>query len=194
MVVVSLQVLVLGGAFSNAFDQRGRLRFFRSVAEVETASPLNLEICFSPKERCDLKLIKFLQNANVSLDIAIFDLTLDQIAHEILVLSKKIPVRVLADRRQGNGPHSLIRTLIKGGVAVKFGKQRGVMHNKFTLVDSKMIETGSFNYTGNATNNNNENQIYLSDPVVVEHYKAHFEEIWNEGVSPKVISGVAGME
>ncbi len=145
------------------------------------AAPVDQETCFSPDEPCDVKLVKFIQSAAKSLDVAIFDLTLDQIAHHLLVQSKKIPVRVVVDKRQSKGQHSLVRTLIKGGVAVRLGSQRGVMHNKFTIVDGRRIETGSFNYSNNAARNNNENQVYLDSPMIVARFKKRFETLWLEG-------------
>lgn len=143
--------------------------------------PKNFEVCFSPEEPCDVKLAKFVQSAQKSLDIAVFDINLDKVVHEVLVASRKIPVRVLVDKRQAKGPHSLVALLVKAGASVRFGRQRGVMHNKFTIVDGKMIETGSFNYTNHAATSNSENQIYLSEPSVVERYKKRFEVIWAKG-------------
>lgn len=143
--------------------------------------PADLETCFSPDEPCDTKLVKFIQSAQKSIDVAIYDITLDQVAHHLLVASKKIPVRILVDRRQAKGPHSLVPLLIKAGAQVKFGKQRGIMHNKFTLVDEKMLQTGSFNYTNGASQKNNENQIYIAQPQVVAAYKKRFEDLWKKG-------------
>ena len=143
-----------------------------------SSPPVDKEICFSPEEKCDLRLVKFIQSAKTSLDIAIFDLTHVQIAHEIMVASKRIPVRVVVDRRQSKGVHSLVSLLVKAGVSVKIGAQRGIMHNKFVVLDGKWIETGSFNYTTNASNNNNENQIYLSDAGIVARYRERFELLW----------------
>ena len=56
------------------------------------------------------------------------------------------------------------------------------MHNKFTIVDLKQIETGSYNYTFNATMNNLENQIYLSDESLVKKFSEEFEKMWVEGL------------
>lgn len=153
-----------------------------SAPSAPPSVPKDQEVCFSPDEPCDQKLIKFIQSAQKSIDIAIYDITLDKLAHEILVASKKIPVRIVVDRRQSKGNHSLVPLLIKAGAQVRFGRQRGIMHNKFTIVDGKMIETGSFNYTNHATVANNENQIYLSNPDIVERYKKRFEEIWGKAV------------
>jgi phosphatidylserine/phosphatidylglycerophosphate/cardiolipin synthase-like enzyme len=163
------------------FPLLGHARGPGSLTNALVAPPVDEEVCFSPEEKCDAKLVKFVETAKASLDVAIYDINLDNLVHEILVLSKKIPVRVIVDRRQAKGHHSLVNTLIQGGVNLRYGHQRGIMHNKFTIVDGRMIETGSFNHTNHASRANNENQVYLASPKIVSRYQRRFEEIWAKG-------------
>jgi phosphatidylserine/phosphatidylglycerophosphate/cardiolipin synthase-like enzyme len=142
--------------------------------------PKDQEVCFSPEEPCDVKLLKFIQSAQKSIDVAIYDITLDAVVHALLVQSKKIPVRIIADRRQSKGPHSLVPLLIKAGINIRYGHQRGIFHNKFTIIDRKMVETGSFNYTNHATKANSESQVYLANSLIVEKYQKHFDELWSQ--------------
>ena len=146
------------------------------------AEPVAHEVCFSPEEPCGAKLIKFVLGAKKSLDIAVYDINLDPLVHQIALASRRLPVRVIVDQRQSHGEHSLVTTLIKAGVEVRYGRQRGVMHNKFIVRDGSMIETGSFNFTNHATVANNENQIYLDYPEVVARYVGRFNQIWERAV------------
>jgi phosphatidylserine/phosphatidylglycerophosphate/cardiolipin synthase-like enzyme len=141
--------------------------------------PKDEETCFSPDEPCDIKLLKFIDSAQGSIDIAIYDINLDELVHHLLVKAQKIPVRIVVDRRQAKGEHSLVSTLIQGGANVRYGHQRGIMHNKFVIVDGKMVEIGSFNYTHHASQANQENQVYLAKPAVVQRYMKRFEKIWS---------------
>jgi phosphatidylserine/phosphatidylglycerophosphate/cardiolipin synthase-like enzyme len=152
-----------------------------AVRPIMIAPPKDLEVCFSPQDPCDLKLIKFLDSAEKSLDIAIYDINIDELVHHVLLKSRKIPVRIVVDRRQSKGSHSLVNLLVKAGAKVKFGRQRGIMHNKFMIVDGKALETGSFNYTNHAFKANRENQIYLWNPQVVEQFQREFEILWESG-------------
>ncbi len=181
IIIVHL-VLLLGFASLPALARRHKNALLdnitKSINSAMVDAPLDQEVCFSPSEPCDLKLIKFMESAKTSLDIAIYDLNLDALVHQALVLGKKIPVRIVVDRRQAKGSHSLVPLLLKAGAQVKYGHQRGIMHNKFTIVDGKMLETGSFNYTNHAARANNENQVYLTNPVIVERFKKRFDELW----------------
>ena len=89
-------------------------------------------------------------------------------------------VRIVVDRRQSKGDHSLVGVLIRAGVPIRYGKQKSIFHNKFTIIDGKRLETGSFNYTNNASRNNQENQIYLDQTEIVERFKSKFVQIWDE--------------
>jgi cardiolipin hydrolase len=139
------------------------------------------EVCFSPEEACDEKLAAFIQSAKVSVEVAVFDVNLDQVVHQILVQSKKIPVRVLVDRRQSRGRYSLVPLMIKAGARVRTGYQRGIMHHKFVIVDGRRLMTGSFNFTNGAATKNQENQVYLETPSIVDRFKRRFEQSWTEG-------------
>lgn len=156
------------------------------LSNIDLPAPKDNETCFSPNEGCDQKLWKFIQSATKSLDVAVYDITHEKIVHEIAVASKRVPTRVIVDRRQSKEPRSLVSTLIKAGVEVRFGKQRGIMHHKFTLVDGVRLETGSFNYSHGATFKNQENQLYLSEKSIVESYKKRFEFMWQEGKPAKL--------
>ncbi len=147
-------------------------------------APKDREVCFSPDEPCDVKLAKFVMSAEKSLDIAIYDLNLAPMTNHFLDAAKKgLKVRVLVDRRQAMTEKSLVPKLVASGADVRLGKQRGIMHNKFVIVDGKMIETGSFNFTNGAAFSNNENQLYLADPAIVKRYRDRFEELWERADS-----------
>lgn len=159
-----------------------------ALAAKLTSPPKPDEVCFSPDQLCDIKLIKFIQSAQTQIDMAVFDMNLDQLVHELLVASKKIKVRIVVDKRQAAGNHSLVSTLIRGGAQVRFGKQKGIMHDKFTIIDQKMIETGSFNYTNHASQANQENQIYLATKSIVDLYNDRFEKIWSTAQAQRSLS------
>ena len=137
----------------------------QSLSDAFVKTPGDLETCFSPDEPCEAKLVKFIDSAHVSLDIAIFDINLGGLTNHIIQKAKSVPVRMVVDRKQAKqDSHSAVAILIRAGIPIRFGAQKGIMHNKFVIVDGKtehaMLETGSFNQTHGAAYSNNENQIY----------------------------------
>lgn len=181
---------------------------FASPNKKKPEFPKNLDVCFSPEEGCDFKLANFIRAAKNSIDIAIYYINRPLILDAIIDKQngKKVKIRVIVNSQQRPKvedtvtatdthtniapptttgtpkPEHPIHVLQKNGVNIVFrsGKNKGIMHNKFTIVDGKMVETGSFNYTLNASERNRENQIYISNPIVVKKYQKEFEKMWNE--------------
>ncbi len=152
------------------------------VSKVEV--PVHEDTCFSPDEPCAEKLAAFLDSAQKTLDIAIYDLNIEELVAILIRKAKTLELRIVCDKKQARGAHSQIYRLLENGVNVRYGKQRGgVMHDKFVIVDGRILETGSFNYTNHARLANQENQVYLSSPQIVNRYLERYEQIWASSVA-----------
>ena len=177
---VSITCIVILLATEMAFVHKPKHQEPSVVDPATLPDPKPDDTCFSPEEPCDAKLLRFILGAKKSLDIAIYDINLDQLVQNLAEKAKEIAVRVVVDQRQSKGGHSLVDLLVKAGVNVRYGRQRGIMHNKLIIRDGTMVETGSFNYTNHAATANNENQVYLNTPAIVDRYKDRFEKIWSD--------------
>ena len=72
--------------------------------------------------------------------------------------------------------------LIANGAIIRYSSgTKGTMHNKFCIIDEKVI-TGSYNWTYNA-NNNDENVIEIDDINVVNSYCEQFEKLLSQGAA-----------
>ena len=141
----------------------------------------NLDTCFSPIESCDQKLISVINTAKKTLDIAIFSITHPEIAESIVKAKQRgVKVRMVVDKGQSSGTRSQTDELVSSQVSIKIGNSGKIMHDKYCIIDNKILETGSFNYTMNATLFNTENQIYITDKKVIKKYKVNFERLWDE--------------
>lgn len=163
----------------------------KAKTPTEGASPVSaaikpLDTCFAPYEACDKKIIEFIHGAQKSLDIAIYSITHPEIAASIKEAVKNgLQVRMVVDRTQAAGNSSLVDDLVAAGVPLKIGDTgRAIMHNKFTIVDGIALETGSYNYTKNASFENSENQIYIHDLTIIQRYQSDFETLWSKGLTP----------
>ena len=56
------------------------------------------------------------------------------------------------------------------------------MHNKFAVIDAKLVATGSFNYSQNADTKNEENLVFINDSVIASEFKNDFDLIWDKSV------------
>jgi competence ComEA-like helix-hairpin-helix protein len=59
------------------------------------------------------------------------------------------------------------------------------MHNKFAVIDNKMVITGSYNWTASAGERNNENLLVIDDKNIIKEYQNQFNILWNNKYSLK---------
>ncbi len=154
---------------------------FPAAAPAAPTAPPDGTTCFSPDGGCADLLTGFLGSARASVDMAIYDLTLDRVARRLAALrAKGVSVRVLVDRREARWDrYSRVPRLVEAGVEVRTVDLRGIMHDKFCVVDGREVETGSFNYTRSADRRNAENQVYLTSPSVVAAFRREFRRLWS---------------
>ncbi|MBC7372183.1 MAG: DUF1669 domain-containing protein [Bdellovibrionaceae bacterium] len=145
----------------------------------------NLQTCFSPEDNCDKVILEYVAGAAKTIDIAIFNLSMDEL-HVALTEAKArgVKVRIVCDRNQATNVNSEIKAMITEGFDIRYGTQKGLMHNKFMIVDDTWVETGSYNYTFTASHLNSENQIYLNDSAVVDRYQKDFLKVWATAAQP----------
>lgn len=61
-----------------------------------------------------------------------------------------------------------------------------MVHNKFVIIDGKVVMTGSLNWTNQGILGNYENVVILSHKRLVHQYAGKFEELWRDFVDGKV--------
>lgn len=145
----------------------------------------NLETCYSPEGRCDQKLIGMINSSKKTLEVAIYSIDHSGIAASIIAAKDRgVVVRMVVDKGQSKKKKSQVGDLLKAKVPLKYGNVKGIMHNKFSIVDGIIMETGSFNYKNNSTNDNAENQIYITDTNVLKSYQTNFDKLWSNGLQP----------
>jgi len=58
--------------------------------------------------------------------------------------------------------------------------EKGQMHNKFAVLDGRLLINGSFNWTVTAEESNTENTIFTTAPEYVRPYKAEFDKLFTQ--------------
>lgn len=147
----------------------------------------------SPGGQVEQILIRAIQAAKVSVDIAMFSFYSKPIAEALLAAKGRgVKVRLALDEGQAKlmkldewfAYHELDVRIVPGpndDGNVMFEKQ----HNKFMVVDGKLLETGSFNYTPNAENNNFDNANFFANDPIVAAFQAFFEVMFDWGWEPR---------
>jgi len=133
---------------------------------------------FCPEDGCSRAIISLFDRANETIDVAVYSFTHPDIA-EALVRAKErgVRVRVILEAEQLTS-YSQYGRLRSAGIEVMLDRNEYLMHDKFAIIDGKVVVTGSFNYTVAADERNDENLVIISDESVAERFEGEFEEMW----------------
>lgn len=148
---------------------------------IGTASLVHADtkVYFSPNGGCQDAVVSEISKAQKTIDIAMYELTNRQISQELIkAKEKRVGIRVFLDQDEGNGRYSKARYLTDNGIDVRFYAGPGLMHNKFAVIDNRVLVTGSFNWTAAAERENQENLLTITDENAVKKYAQRFEMLW----------------
>jgi len=139
------------------------------------------KVFFSPGTDIIESISDLLGQATKSLDLCVFTITDDRLATDLLdCLKRGIKVRIITDDEKMYDNGSAIQDLKNAGIPVKIDHSRYHMHHKFGIIDSRIIFTGSFNWTYTASSHNQENMLVTTNFEIVKQYVDQYELLWNE--------------
>ena len=139
-------------------------------------SPLAAQRAGGPDE----PLAEAIRNAQASVDIAIYNLSLPSIIEALSEAhTRGVAVRMVTDSTAMNESARL--AIEDAGIPVVGDQRSGLMHNKFIIIDGQEVWTGSLNLTPTAAYNDNNNLIRLISPELAASYAHEFEEMFTRG-------------
>jgi len=149
-----------------------------------------VQACFSPQGRCSAHILREIEQAKKELLVAVYAFTSDDLATALVQAKKRgVAVQVIIDRefdvanekskgRFLEGQKIPLRRL-SGIKASAVEKDAGLMHQKFAVIDRKLVFTGSYNWTHAADNFNDENLLLFRDAsALAEEYRKTFLNLW----------------
>ncbi|HEX8037950.1 MAG TPA: phospholipase D-like domain-containing protein [Chryseosolibacter sp.] len=149
---------------------------------LQTASPQS-RVYFSPGEDCKNAIIQQMNLSRRHLEICVFTISDDDIAHAILAAhGKGVSVRIITDNEKSCDRGSDIRRLAAAGISVKIDVSDNHMHHKFMIADGRSLITGSYNWTVSAARFNHENILLTTEEGVIASYSGGFDQLWKEMV------------
>jgi phosphatidylserine/phosphatidylglycerophosphate/cardiolipin synthase-like enzyme len=148
-----------------------------------TETPL-VETAFTQAgQKPEQLLIRSIQSAKTSLDIAINAINNEEIVKAILQARiDGAEVRIITDRAESTGAAQAerLKSFLTAGIPVKENSRKGLMNLKMAVMDDHTGVTGSFNYTDNAINSNDELLVIIRDKATITQWKQQFDAMWND--------------
>ena len=142
------------------------------------------EVYFSLSDNPQKAIIKNINQAQAFINIAMYIFTDKEIALPLIDAQKRgVKVRVYLDKSQIESSYSVSRLLVQRGIKVRISSNNYIMHNKFAIIDNRLILTGSYNWTFSANNRNDENLMVIDDPEIIEIFQNQFVNLWTNKYS-----------
>ena len=132
---------------------------------------------------CDELLIDQIDGAKSELTVAIYSITHRDISKAFARAAKRgVSVKIKYDEEQSDwvGMQAALKILRDAKIPcepIKMSDKHSHMHHKFTVIDNKIVMTGSFNYSVAGAKRNYENLIVISSRAAAASYKKEFEAI-----------------
>ena len=150
----------------------------------------------------DDELIALINDVQSTLDIAAFEWNNPRISQAVVdAHNRGVVVRMVVDDEHtiedheeliADGEESAFQLIIDAGIPYRDDDRGGLMHNKFMIMDSQILWTGSMNFTMNGTYRNNNNVFVMSSTEAVAAYQAEFDEMFIDGEFGQKSSPVNG--
>ncbi|MBN8621303.1 MAG: phospholipase [Anaerolineae bacterium] len=128
----------------------------------------------------DGQLADAIYTAQRTLDIAAFEFNNVVLTQAVLdAHARGVVVRMVVDDVHGaNGTNSSIPQFVAAGIPVVNDGRAALMHNKFMIIDSTMLWTGSYNYSINDTYRNNNNMMSFRSQKLVQDFQNEFNKMF----------------
>jgi phosphatidylserine/phosphatidylglycerophosphate/cardiolipin synthase-like enzyme len=150
-----------------------------------------VQTCFSPLGKCSSHIIREIAQAQREVLVAVYAFTSDELARALVKARQRgVKVRVVLDQEfDASNENSMASFLEHHGLPVRRisglnrggEKGAGLMHEKFAVIDQKVVLTGSYNWTASAESFNDENLLLFRDAgPLAEEYRKEFFRLWEK--------------
>ncbi len=147
-------------------------------------SSSNIQYYFTrANEHPDVQLIKVINSAKSTLDIAIYSITKKEIVDAIInAKNRGVTVRLMTDKIESSSKSEAkeLKLLKDKKIPIKVNSHSGLLHIKTTIADKSVATTGSYNYTENASIQNDEVLLIIKDSKVATDFSDEFQRMWQD--------------
>ncbi|MEA3305680.1 MAG: phospholipase D family protein [Candidatus Omnitrophota bacterium] len=151
-----------------------------------SADNTGIEVFFSPGDECGREILDKIGSSKKSIEVAMYLITSGPLSRALAAAAKRgVTVRIFLDGENAKEHYSKANFLKRNGVAVKLETGEGLMHNKFCIIDDKMVITGSYNWTVSADLKNDENVIFVNSKKTARLFRMQFEKYWQGSYTDK---------
>lgn len=144
-----------------------------------------IQIFFAAEDDVAEQMIPMISKAEKSLHFMAFSFTHDGMGTAILDrFQNGVETKGIFETRGSETKYSELPHLYCAGVPVRQDGNPGTFHHKAIVIDAQTVITGSFNFSKNANQNNDENVLIVTNSAIAAKYLEEFDRRWAEAKDP----------
>ena len=140
------------------------------TSDIPSETMEEMSVYFCPQDECEQALIDVINSSVEFVHCALFDIDLKGLIKIIGEKSQTVEVKLVVD----NDNYGQII-----GPGVRKDTSSQFSHNKFCVVDGRIVTTGSMNPTDNGADKNNNNLLVIHSRYLSMNYEDEFKELWD---------------
>lgn len=165
--------------------QFGPQREAGGVTHALTVQGVTLENYFAPEDKPIAHIAARLEKAQTSIDFMAYAFTDDDLGQILRDRARAgVKVRGVFEKSGSETPYSEYAVLKKAGLDVWQDGNPYLMHHKVFILDGQTVILGSFNFSRNANESNDENLLIVDDAGLAQAFAAEFERVLAQAQNP----------
>ena len=190
--LVRIQSTQLAENYTSEFEEMFLSDIYGSEQGVGTPNPVirvndvRLDNYFSPDDGTAQRMSELLNNASESIHFMAYSFTNDEFG-QILIqkAANGLEVSGVMEAEQVNSNQGTeYDPLSQAGIDVRLDGNPELMHHKVFIIDGKVVILGSYNFSMNAEENNDENTLIIFDQAIAELYLSEFQRVYEQSQNP----------
>jgi phosphatidylserine/phosphatidylglycerophosphate/cardiolipin synthase-like enzyme len=150
-----------------------------------TVDGTRVDILFAAEDEVVDKLLPLITGAQRRIRFMAFSFTQDEMGAAVSARAKAgVDVRGIFETRGSETEYSELSMLYCAEVPVRQDGNPGTFHHKVLIIDDEIVVTGSFNFSENANESNDENVVIVFNRDIAAQYLREFNRRWAEARQP----------
>ncbi|RLD65070.1 MAG: hypothetical protein DRI95_09520 [Bacteroidetes bacterium] len=126
------------------------------------------------------RTIELIQNSQKQIQAVVYKFEVESVLDALIkAYERGVKIQIIVDAKEAKKTKSLVKQAKGKGVKIRKWKH-SKMHAKFTIIDEKIVITGSFNWTKTAKKENLELIVLHEDQDTADSFVELFKDIWKK--------------
>jgi phosphatidylserine/phosphatidylglycerophosphate/cardiolipin synthase-like enzyme len=145
-----------------------------------TVNGTPIQIYFSPEDKVMEQVIPLVSSAQSNIRFMAFSFTDYPLAKAMIDRAAAgVNTAGIYEKTGSETEGAEMKTFYCAKVPVRQDGNPRFLHDKIIVIDNHIVVSGSFNFSSNATENNDENVIIIDSPEIASLYMQEFARLWS---------------